>query len=97
MTCRHHISMILMFKCRTAKVNELNSTRLWYILEVGAIFRRSQHELHNRQGGEKDKLQKAEKSENDHNLDDMPVQKQRMCFFFHKEGNNSNILMLYIF
>lgn len=50
MTCRHHISMILMFKRSTAEVNELNSTWRWYILEVGTIFCRSQQELHSNSG-----------------------------------------------
>lgn len=46
MSCRHHIIVILVFKCRAPKINQLDSTRFWKVLEEGTILGWSYRNLH---------------------------------------------------
>ena len=45
MPCWNHIGVISMFKCCASKVDKLDSTRLWQILEIRTTLGRSRYKL----------------------------------------------------
>ena len=56
MSCRHHIIVVLVLKCRTPKINQLDCTRFWKVLEERTVLGWSYKNLHCKSKGVQKKI-----------------------------------------